>query len=260
MRYRLDLAYDGTQFTGWQVQPGGARTVQAVVEDALGKLLRRPIHLTGSGRTDTGVHAHQQPTHFETEQPIADLDQLIYRLARLLPPDVKPTALLPVAPDWHARFSATERTYHYHVYQRPDPFRRFFAAFVGQPLDVDAMNAAAALLLGEHDFTTFSKTGGNTAHYRCRVREAQWVADAEAATLRFAISANRFLRGQVRLLVGTLLDVGRGRLKVAGFGAALAAQERARSSGAAPAQGLTLWRVAYQHAALAEEGFAPRIP
>jgi tRNA pseudouridine38-40 synthase len=245
MRYFLALAYDGTHFNGWQIQPGAARTVQQVVEDALGKLLRQPIALTGSGRTDAGVHAHHQPTHFELENPIADPEQLLFRLSRLLPADVKPTALYAVAPDLHARFSALSRTYHYHVYQRPDPFQRFFSAFVGQPLDVEAMNAAAAYLLGEHDFTTFSKTGGNTAHYRCRVLEASWTTDPAAGTLRFTIRANRFLRGQVRLLVGTLLDVGRGRLTVADFIAALQAQDRGRSSGAAPAEGLTLWRVEY---------------
>lgn len=245
MRYRLDLAYDGTAFNGWQTQPGATRTVQQVTEAALALLLRVPIELTGAGRTDAGVHAHQQPTHFEVEKPIADIDQLLYRLARLLPPDVKPTALYPVPADWHARFSALARTYHYHVYQRPDPFGRFFGAFVGQPLDVEAMNHAAALLLGDHDFTTFSKTGGNSAHYRCQVQAAHWTADPAAGTLRFAVTANRFLRGQVRLLVGTLLDVGRGRLTVADFAAALAAQRRGRSSGAAPAEGLTLWRVTY---------------
>ena len=249
MRYRLDLAYDGTGFCGWQIQPG-ARTVQQVVEEALSRLLRQPVSLTGAGRTDTGVHAHNQPTHFDLDLSLAgtpppDPAQVLYRLARLLPPDVKPTALTAVASDWHARFSATERTYHYYVYQRPDPFRRFFSTFVGQPLDVAAMNAAAAYLPGEHDFTTFSKTGGNTAHYRCRVREAHWLADESAGTLRFTVSANRFLRGQVRLLVGSLLDVGRGKQSVADFVAALTAQNRARSSSAAPAEGLTLWHVLY---------------
>ncbi len=245
MRYRLDLAYDGTAFHGWQIQPGEARTVQFVVETALRTLLRAPVSLTGSGRTDTGVHAHHQPTHFDLETAIDDPAQLLFRLARLLPVDVKPTALVAVAPDFHVRFSAVARTYHYYVHQRPDPFQRFFSAFVGQPLDVAAMNAAAALLVGEHDFTTFSKTGGNTAHYRCRMAEAHWAADETTGTLRFTITANRFLRGQVRLLVGTLLAVGRGQLTVAAFAAALAAQDRARSAGAAPAQGLTLWRVTY---------------
>ncbi len=250
MRYFLELAYDGTHFNGWQIQPGATRTVQQVVEEALGKLLRQPIALTGSGRTDTGVHAHHQPTHFDLETPIPDTAQLLFRLARLLPPDVKPTALYAVAPDAHTRFSAISRTYHYHLHQRPDPFQRFFSAFVGHPLDVDAMNVAAAHLLGEHDFTTFSKTGGNTAHYRCRVSEAHWLADGSAGTLRFTIRANRFLRGQVRLLVGTLLDVGRGRLTADDFSAALHAQDRTRSSGAAPAEGLTLWRVEYPGAGI----------
>ncbi|MBC7449223.1 MAG: tRNA pseudouridine(38-40) synthase TruA [Hymenobacteraceae bacterium] len=244
MRYRLDLAYDGTHFCGWQIQPAG-RTVQQVVAEALTRLLRQPITLTGSGRTDTGVHAHHQPTHFDLEEPLTDPDQLLYRLARLLPPDVKPTALCAVPADFHARFGAVARTYHYHVHQRPDPFQRFFSAFVGQPLAVDQMNAAAALLPGEHDFTTFSKTKGNVTNYRCRVSEAHWTADEATGRLLFTITANRFLRGQVRLLVGTLLDVGRNRLSVADFGAALAAEDRGRSSSAAPAEGLTLWRVTY---------------
>lgn len=247
MRYFLELAYDGTAFAGWQIQPG-ARTVQQVVEEALGLLLKQPVGLTGSGRTDTGVHANQQFAHFELAEPITDVDQLTYRLARLLPPDVKPVALFPVSDRLHARFSAVARTYHYHVHLRPDPFQRFFSTFIGQPLDLGAMNEAAVHLLGEHDFTTFSKTKGNVAHYRCSVYEAMWHVEHVEHTPRtatFVIRANRFLRGQVRLIVGTLLDVGRGRLTVADFAAALTAQDRRLSSGAAPAQGLSLVKVEY---------------
>ncbi len=244
MRYFLELAYDGTHFCGWQVQPG-ARTVQQVVQEALGRLLRQPgLTLTGSGRTDTGVHAARQVAHFDADTPISDPNQLLYRLARLLPPDVKPRALYAVPADAHARFSALTRTYHYTLHQQPDPFRRFFSAFVGQPLNFDALNAAAACLLGEHDFTTFSKTKGNVAHYRCTVLEARWDVPAPDA-LRFVVRANRFLRGQVRLLVGTLLEVGRGKLTMAEFAAALAAQDRTRSAGAAPAAGLSLVEVEY---------------
>jgi tRNA pseudouridine38-40 synthase len=250
VRYFLELAYDGTAFAGWQIQPG-TRTVQQVVEDALSLLLKCPIGLTGSGRTDTGVHAAQQFAHFDVADPITDVDQLIYRLARLLPPDVKPIALFPVSDRLHARFSAVARTYHYHIHLRPNPFQRFFSTFFGQPLDFEAMNAAAAHLLGEHDFTTFSKTKGNVAHYRCVVHEAMWHVEhveriPQAAY--FVIRANRFLRGQVRLIAGTLLDVGRGRLSVNDFEKALVAQDRRLSSGAAPAQGLSLVKVSYEKA------------
>lgn len=254
MRYFLDLAYDGTAFCGWQRQPTGVRTVQQVVEEALTMLLKQPMEIIGAGRTDTGVHARQQVAHFDVDEPVADPAVLLYRLARLLPADVKPRALVPVAAHYHARFSATARTYYYDLHWQPDPFRRFFSTFVSALPDFAAMNAAAALLLGEHDFTTFSKTGGTQHHFRCTIMQARWDANEAAGEARFTIEANRFLRGQVRLLVGTLLDVGRGRRAIADVGASLAAQDRTRSAGAAPATGLALARIQYPGLALPASG------
>ena len=250
MRYFLHLAYDGSRYAGWQVQPN-ARSVQAELDRALSLVLRQPVHVQGSGRTDAGVHASHQVAHFEADLP-PDLppERLLYRLRRALPPDIAPLRLHPVPADAHARFSAEARSYEYFVLTAPDPFRRDFAFFIDRPLDVAAMNGAAAHLVGSFDFTTFSKVKGAETHYVCACYEAGW--HPAPGGLVFRIRANRFVRGMVRLVVGTLLDVGRGKLTPSAFRALLLAQDRVAAGSAAPAQGLFLSRVEYD-AALNEE-------
>ena len=169
--------------------------------------------------------------------------QLLHRLRRVLPPDIAPLRLHPVAADAHARFSAEERSYEYFVLTEANPFRRDFAVFMDHPLDVAAMNAAAAYLVGTHDFTTFSKVKGAETHYVCHCYEAGW--HPAAGGLVFRIRANRFVRGMVRLVVGTLLDVGRGKRTPAEFQRLLEAQNRVEAGNAAPARGLFLSRVEY---------------
>lgn len=241
MRYFLEIAYDGTRFHGWQVQPN-ALSVQEVLDDCLSKVLRQPVSSTGSGRTDTGVHASQQFAHFDVAQPLA-AQQVIYRLNRILPNDIAAINLYSVPDNAHARFDAHARTYHYYITCAKNPFRRYHAYYHSRPLDVEQMNAAAALLLQHEDFTTFSKVKGDTTHYRCSIYEAVWRQQGEE--LVFTIRANRFLRGMVRLLVGTLVDVGRGKLTVQQFGQIITSQDRSKSSGAAPAEGLFLAKVEY---------------
>ena len=243
MRYFLHLAYDGTAYHGWQVQPN-APTVQAALDRALSQVLRQPVWTLGSGRTDAGVHASHQVAHFEAELP-ADMtaDLLLYRLRRTLPPDIAPLRLHPVAAEAHARFSAERRTYEYFILSRPDPFRRDHAHYLDREPDVAAMNAAAAQLVGQFDFTTFSKVKGAETHYVCCCYAAAW--HPAPGGWVFRISANRFVRGMVRLVVGTLLDVGRGRLTPDGFRALLLAQQRVAASTAAPARGLFLSAVEY---------------
>ena len=241
MRYFLEIAYDGTRFHGWQVQPN-ALTVQEVLDDCLSKVLRQPVSSTGSGRTDTGVHASQQFVHFDVAQPL-DAQQVIYRLNRILPNDIAAISLYKVPDDAHARFDAYARTYHYYITFAKNPFRRYHAYYHSRPLDIEQMNMAAALLLRHEDFTTFSKVKGDTTHYRCHIYEAVWQRQGEE--LVFTIKANRFLRGMVRLLVGTLVDVGRGKLTVQQFGQIIRSQDRSKSSGAAPAEGLFLAKVEY---------------
>ena len=241
MRYFLEIAYDGTRFHGWQLQPN-ALAVQEVLDDCLSKVLRQPISTTGSGRTDTGVHASQQFVHFDVAQEL-DAPQVLYRLARILPDDIATHSLYSVPDGAHARFDALARTYHYHVTFARNPFKRHYACYHSRPLDVGQMNQAAALLLLHEDFTTFSKVKGDTKHYRCSIYEAEWRQQGEE--LVFTIRANRFLRGMVRLLVGTLLDVGRGKLTVQQFEQIIMSQNRSKSSGAAPAAGLFLAKVEY---------------
>ena len=245
MRYFLHLAYDGTRYCGWQIQPNQL-TVQAELDRCLTQVLRRPTYCLGSGRTDTGVHASHQVAHFDAELPdTLPLDVLLYRLRRALPPDIGALHLHPVPDGAHARFSAEERTYDYCVVTQPDPFRRDQALYLdrGSP-DVAAMNEAASYLVGQFDFTAFSKVKGAETHYICRRLEAGWHPAPNGIVFR--IRANRFVRGMVRLVVGTLLDVGRGKLTPLEFQQVLHRQQRIAASGAAPAKGLYLSKVEYE--------------
>ncbi len=243
MRYFLHLAYDGTRFHGWQIQPA-VLTVQQELNRCLTQVLRQPVYTLGSGRTDTGVHASHQVAHFDAELPDGlDHHTLLYRLNRALPPDIAAFVLHEVPAKANARFDAEARTYEYHVSLLPDPFGADHAIYLDRAPDVEAMNEAAATLLGSRDFTSFSKVKGAEQHYVCVVYEAGW--RAVPGGLVFRIRANRFVRGMVRLVVGTLLSVGRGKLTPAQFQEILAAQSRIAASGAAPAQGLFLGRVEY---------------
>ena len=258
MRYFLHLAYDGTRYHGWQVQPN-TLTVQQELDRCLSQVLRQPVFCLGSGRTDTGVHASHQVAHFEAELPAAlDIKTLLYRLNRALPPDIAAYALHPVPPQAHARFSADARTYEYYVRQVPDPFSVGRALYVDLAPDVAAMNEAAAHLLGSRDFTAFSKVKGGENHYVCVVYAAGW--HPMPGGLVFRIRANRFVRGMVRLVVGTLLSVGRGKITPAQFQQILWAQSRVDASGAAPAQGLYLSRVEYTPDVVPAELVPPGLP
>ncbi|WP_242921469.1 tRNA pseudouridine(38-40) synthase TruA [Pontibacter liquoris] len=241
MRYFLEIAYDGTRFHGWQLQPN-ALAVQQVLDDCLSKILRQPVSSTGSGRTDTGVHASQQFVHFDVAQPLEE-EQVVFRLNRILPNDIAALNLYLVPDQAHARFDAVSRTYHYHISLVKNPFKRYYAWYHSRELDVAKMNEAAAILLKYEDFTTFSKVKGDTKHYRCTMLEAGWQQQGEE--LVFTIRANRFLRGMVRLVVGTLVDVGKGKLTVPQFEQIVASQDRSQASGAAPSEGLYLARVEY---------------
>jgi tRNA pseudouridine38-40 synthase len=254
VRYFLHLAYDGTLYHGWQVQPN-TLTVQREVERCLSQVLRQPISTLGSGRTDTGVHASHQVVHFDAELP-AGLDEatVVYRLNRALPPGIATRLLHEVPPRAHARFDAEARTYEYHVRTVPDPFSVAHSLYLDRHPDVAAMNEAAASMIGSFDFTSFSKVKGGENHYVCTCYEAGW--HEEPGGLVFRIRANRFVRGMVRLVVGTLLAVGRGKITAAEFKAILLAQSRVDAGSAAPAQGLFLSRVEYPEG-LVPEAAAP---
>lgn len=242
MRYFLDVAYEGTRFHGWQAQPN-ALGVQAVLDECLRKVCRLDqVTTVGSGRTDTGVHARQQWVHVDLPQ-VWPPEDLQHKLNRILPLDISINQVHAVGQEAHARFDAIARTYHYHISLKKDPFLVKQAAYLAQKPNVILMNQAAQVLLQLEDFTTFSKVKGDVNHYRCTITQAVW--QEKDNCLVFTIKANRFLRGMVRLIVGTLLDVGKGKITVAQFRAAIERQDRRLASGAAPAHGLYLHRVEY---------------
>lgn len=242
MRYFLELRYDGAAYCGWQRQPD-APTVQQTIEQALSKLLRHSVEIVGAGRTDTGVNASYYVAHFDTDAEF-DTKQLLYKVNLVLPHDISIESIAPVPGEAHARFDAKEREYTYYISTVKNPFRRHSAWINYQPLDLDKMNEAAKSLLEYSDFTSFAKLNSNNKTNICRIMVAEWMRE-EGGVLRFTIRADRFLRNMVRSIVGTLVDVGRGRYTVEEFRAIVEAKDLSRSSAGAPAQGLFLSDVVY---------------
>lgn len=242
MRYFITFSYDGTCYHGWQVQPNAA-TVQERLNDALSKLLPTPTECVGAGRTDAGVHASKMVAHFDTEQSL-DVGQFAFRLNRILPEDIAVDGVKQVVDDLHARFSAIRRTYHYFVYTKKNPYRRHYAHRLTFVPDYELMNQAAALLLDAEDFTSFSKLNNDQKTNICDVQHARWV-QIEEDYWRFEITANRFLRNMVRAVVGTLLEVGRGRMSIDEFRKVIAAQNRCSAGESVAANALFLVDVQY---------------
>ena len=225
MRYFLELRYNGAAYCGWQRQPD-MPSVQQTLEGALATLLREPVEVTGAGRTDTGVNASYYVAHFDCAAPVPDPAQTVYKLNFLLPGDIAVGSMTPVDNGAHARFAAREREYRYYIEPRKNPFTRGTTWQYYVPLDVGRMNEA------------------NNKTNICRVMHAAWTADGQGV-LRFTIRADRFLRNMVRSLVGTLVDVGRGRYTPQQFREIVESRDLSRSSGGAPAQGLFLSDVVY---------------
>lgn len=241
MRYFIQFSYFGSAYHGWQKQPN-AVTVQSVLEDVFSKLLSADVSLMGAGRTDAGVHARQMYAHFDTK-PIEDIADMIYRLNAFLPDDIAVQHILEVEDDAHARFDATARTYEYWVTQEKNVFLTTRAHYVRHQLDVNGMNAAAALLLQHSDFECFSKSHTAVKTFRCNVIHAKW--EKQEAKLVFTITADRFLRNMVRAVVGTLLEVGRGQLNKAGVQRILDSKDRREAGTSVPAKGLYLTKIEY---------------
>jgi tRNA pseudouridine38-40 synthase len=242
-RYALQFAYDGGSFHGYQIQPN-AHSVQAELEEKLSLLLGETIAITGSGRTDTGVHAAHQIAHFDTSLVIDD--NLIYRLNRMLSPALTAQAVFEVSDDFHARFDATSRIYEYRITRHKDPFLRDFAYWYEADLDVEAMNEAAKLLLNHTDFQCFSKVKTEVTTFHCTIVRAGWTAQTDC--LIFTIEGNRFLRGMVRSIVGTLLEIGMGKWMAADLKRILESKSRQEAGRAVPAHGLHLVKVTYPEA------------
>ena len=244
MRFFLDLSYKGTNYHGWQIQPNG-NTVQAELQTAISTVLRTEISITGSGRTDTGVHASQQIAHFDFDKE-EELEYLVFKLNSLLPPDISIHSIRSVNEDAHARFGATKRTYHYHITKVKDPFKTDVAYYFNQPLDLPLIEEACKIIGEWENFECFSKVHTEVNNFNCSIYSISW-SESEDRHL-FAVQANRFLRGMVRAMVGTLLDVGLGKTSLEDLKNILKSNDRSSAGRAVPAHGLFLEQVEYPEA------------
>lgn len=242
MRYFITFSYDGTAYHGWQIQPHSV-TVQEELQKALSTLMRKPMEVVGAGRTDTGVHARKMIAHFDHDE-VLDCPQLVYKLNKLLPRDIAVQHVELVADDMHARFSAKSRTYHYYVHLDKNPFLRSYSWQVYGNPDFELMNRAARVLMEYKDFTSFSKVNTDTKTNDSTITEARWDRVGEDQW-RFTVTANRFLRNMVRAIVGTLMEVGRGRMTIEQLRSVIEAKDRCRAGDSVPGNALFLVEVLY---------------
>ena len=242
MRYFVTFSYDGTRYHGWQIQPNG-NSVQETLQHAFSTLLRQDVAITGAGRTDAGVHARMMVAHFDTPSEV-DTQQLAYKLNRLLPHDIAVQRVEHVSDDLHARFSATSRTYHYYIHTVKSPFECAYSCELRFALDFNAMNEAAAVLMEYEDFGAFCKSHTDVKTTICHVTAASW-HQTSPTTWYFEITANRFLRNMVRAVVGTLVDVGRGRLSLDDFRRVIEGKKRTEAGESMPAKALFLEDIKY---------------
>ena len=253
-RYFIYLAYEGSDYCGWQIQPN-EKTVQQMLEHALSTLLKQDIPVTGAGRTDTGVHASYFVAHFDlnsaqgtdnktaAESYLPTSEKFLFKLNRFLPPDIVIHKLVSVPDHMHARFSACYRTYHYHISSFKPLYKRNYSHYVYGKLDAEAINNCCKVILETTDFTSFAKLHTDVLTNNCKVSHAQWLIVDKG--YRFEITADRFLRNMVRSLTGTLLDVGRGKLDLEGFKRIVEAKDRSKAGSSAPAKGLFLTDIGY---------------
>ncbi len=241
-RYFLQCSYNGTNYHGWQIQPN-ATSVQEVLEEALTTILREKITVVGAGRTDTGVHASFFILHFDSD--ISDIDsvKMVYKLNSFLPPDIAVQKIWKVNNETHARFSALSRTYKYFISTEKNPFQTETTYKYLKPLDINKMNEAAKDLHDYKDFTSFSRLHTDVKTNNCKIYLAEW--KQENNQLVFIIKADRFLRNMVRAIVGTLLEVGQGKLSVDEFKKIIESKDRGAAGASAPAQGLFLVDIEY---------------
>ncbi|HQB56308.1 MAG: tRNA pseudouridine synthase A [Bacteroidetes bacterium ADurb.Bin037] len=252
MRYFVHLSFNGTNYHGWQIQKN-APCVQAVLEDAISRVLGETVTVTGCSRTDTGVHAKDFRAHFNYTGNPFQCDVLTYKLNAILPPDIYVYDIFPVPENLHARFHAVSRTYRYYVRRNKDPFLGGLSSAPGTycqtPPDMEMMNNAAGLLLGTHDFTSFSKLHSQTRSNICTVTEAHWFITHEelgvAPLWIFQVTADRFLRNMVRCMVGSLLEIGMKKKPVEWILQLLTEKNRSLAGHSVPPEGLFLWKVNY---------------
>ena len=242
MRYFVTFSYDGSRYHGWQIQPNGD-SVQAQLQRGLSLLLRQEVMVTGAGRTDAGVHARMMVAHFDFPTSL-DEKQLAYKLNKLLPGDIAIAGVRQVEENLHARFSATSRMYRYYAHTAKNPFLRNTSCELHYPLDFNKMNEAADMLKRYDDFGAFCKAHADVKTTLCKVTVARW-HQTSPTTWYFEIRANRFLRNMVRAVVGTLIDVGRGRLTMEDFQRVVEGKKRTEAGESMPAHALFLEDITY---------------
>lgn len=240
MRYFIDISYDGSNYHGWQIQPN-ADTVQHQINLAFSTILNEEINVLGAGRTDTGVHAKKMIAHFDTNQTI-DFEKFKYRINGFLKNDISLNDIYKVKDDAHARFSAISRTYEYRISRTKNPFS-VNSYFLLRDLDFQSMKKACKFLHGSHDYTSFAKLHSENYTNNCEVYIANWKEDENL--LIFNIKANRFLRNMVRAIVGTLIEIGEGKISFSDIETILMSKDRAKAGYSVPANGLSLIDIEY---------------
>ncbi len=243
-RYFIELAYNGRNYHGWQIQPG-TPTVQEALNRALSTLLREEIQVVGAGRTDTGVHASFYVAHFDTCQSLEYPEQTVYKLNRILGKDIAVSRIYPVATDKHARFSAISRTYQYFIDKNKNPFTCEYAWKVYPLPDIRLMNEACQVLFEYRDFTSFSKLHTDVKTNNCIIMDAHWKDTGKQ--LVFTIKADRFLRNMVRAIVGTMVEIGQGKLTLADFRRIIESRNRCNAGTSVPGHALFLCHVDYEN-------------
>jgi tRNA pseudouridine38-40 synthase len=240
MRYFLEVAYKGTNYSGFQSQKN-ANTIQAEIQKAFKTILKNELELTGSSRTDAGVHAYQNYFHFDLESELSS--QLLYNLNAILPNDISVKNLLKVKDNAHCRFDAITREYKYHIYQKKNPFLTDKAFYFPYTLDIEAMQKAAVAIKEYSDFTSFSKRNTQVKSFVCDIKESKWII--QEGCLIYNVKANRFLRGMVRALTATMLNLGRGKIDLTAFRRIIETRDCTLANFSAPAHGLFLTEVCF---------------
>ncbi len=244
-RYFIKLSYNGSAYNGWQIQDNTTATVQQTINEALSMVLNEPVTVTGCGRTDTGVHAKEFYAHFDCSKTtlLLEYDKWLYKFNQVLPADIAIEQIIAVKQDASSRFDAVSRTYQYIISKQKNPFMMGRTNIINTDFDIDEMNKAASTLFDYTDFSAFSKSNTQTFTNDCKIYKAQWKQEND--TLLFTITADRFLRNMVRAIVGTLLEVGKGKLSITDFKKIIESKQRSNAGVSVPACGLYLVKVEY---------------